>query len=200
MFSRCFLAVVQLESDDGLSSDTWPGFTGQLYVGNEQYIQLASWKSLLGIRAVFWTGSCCTRPTFFTSRTGSKMRRIRWPVTGSMIWVFSCLSHRQSTRNFLLVGALSTEIIDNYVQYSTLRSRVITSLKHSSCFDAVNFDDIFIFSNCRKIRLRFNVCPPLRPSCDAVVSCVYGSVDQHERFTVIYIGFIYTETFTRIGL
>jgi len=44
------------------------------------------------------------------------------------------------------------------------------------------------------------LCRPLRPVCDAVVSCVYGSVDQNERFRVMYIGFIYTETFTRIGL
>ena len=38
------------------------------------------------------------------------------------------------------------------------------------------------------------------PSCDAVVSCIDGGVNQHEQFTVMYISFIYTETFTRIGL
>jgi len=36
----------------------------------------------------------------------------------------------------------------------------------------------------------------LRPSCDAVVSCIDVSVNQHERCTVTYISFIYINIYT----
>jgi len=75
-----------------------------------------------------------------------------------------------------------------------------TSCRHSSVLTYENSRWSNIHHHCRHVIMSFNVCPLLRPSCDAVVSCVYGSVDQHERFTVMYICFIYTETFTRIGL